>query len=120
MGNLGVYFIGLVVLLGLSAFFSGAEAALFSLSNSQIRALKEVSRGGRLLGRDRAAVLQAADRGRDGCAGGGRYRDCQEDSDRYRQDGERCGESPDGRPASALAAREEEVHPIEHKTPVPD
>jgi putative hemolysin len=51
MGNLGVYFIGLVVLLGLSAFFSGAEAALFSLSNSQIRALKEKSRGGRLLAR---------------------------------------------------------------------
>jgi putative hemolysin len=51
MGNLGVYFIGLVVLLGLSAFFSGAEAALFSLSNSQIRALKEKSHGGRLLAR---------------------------------------------------------------------
>jgi putative hemolysin len=51
MGSLGVYFIGLVVLLGLSAFFSGAEAALFSLSNSQIRALKEKSHGGRLLAR---------------------------------------------------------------------
>jgi putative hemolysin len=51
MGNLGVYFIGLVILLGLSAFFSGAEAALFSLSNSQIRALKEKSHGGRLLAR---------------------------------------------------------------------
>ena len=51
MGNLGVYFIGLVVLLCLSAFFSGAEAALFSLSSSQIRGLKESSRGGRLLSR---------------------------------------------------------------------
>lgn len=49
MGNLGVYFIGLLVLLCLSAFFSGAEAALFSLSNAQIRALKQASRGGRLL-----------------------------------------------------------------------
>jgi CBS domain containing-hemolysin-like protein len=51
MGNLGIYFIGLVVLLGLSAFFSGAEAALFSLSSSQIRALKNLSAGGRLLAR---------------------------------------------------------------------
>ena len=51
MGNLGVYFIGLLVLLCLSAFFSGAEAALFSLSNSQIRTLKQASPGGRLLAR---------------------------------------------------------------------
>ena len=51
MGNLGVYFIGLLVLLCFSAFFSGAEAALFSLSNSQIRALKEKTPGGRLLAR---------------------------------------------------------------------
>lgn len=51
MGNLGVYFLGLVVLLCLSAFFSGAEAALFSLSSSQIRSLKEKSPGGRQVAR---------------------------------------------------------------------
>jgi putative hemolysin len=51
VGNLLVYFCGLVVLLLVSAFFSGAEAALFSLSRSQVRALKEASRGGRLLAR---------------------------------------------------------------------
>lgn len=51
VGSLPVYFLGLVVLLLLSAFFSGSEAALFSLSRSQIRALKEKSPGGRLLAR---------------------------------------------------------------------
>ncbi|HEX6790083.1 MAG TPA: CNNM domain-containing protein, partial [Candidatus Krumholzibacteria bacterium] len=51
MGHLGVYFLGLLVLLCLSAFFSGAEAALFSLSSSQIRSLKEKSPGGRLVAR---------------------------------------------------------------------
>jgi putative hemolysin len=38
---------GLVVLLLLSAFFSGSEAALFSLSRSQARALRDASGGGR-------------------------------------------------------------------------
>jgi len=51
VGNLTVYFCGLVVLLLISSFFSGAEAALFSLSRSQIRALKDRSRGGVLLDR---------------------------------------------------------------------
>ncbi|HET6348247.1 MAG TPA: DUF21 domain-containing protein, partial [Candidatus Krumholzibacteria bacterium] len=51
VGNLPVYFVGLVVLLLLSAFFSGSEAALFSLSRSQIRELKARTRGGRLLAR---------------------------------------------------------------------
>lgn len=51
MGPLPLYFAGLVVLLLLSAFFSGSEAALFSLSRAQIRALKLRSPGGRLAGR---------------------------------------------------------------------
>ena len=51
MGSLPLYFAGLVVLLLLSAFFSGAEAALFSLSRARIRALGERSRGGRLAAR---------------------------------------------------------------------
>jgi putative hemolysin len=51
VGSLPLYFFGLIVLLLVSAFFSGAEAALFSLSRSQIRALSESSRGGRLLAR---------------------------------------------------------------------
>ena len=49
VGQLSIYFCGLVVLLLLSAFFSGAEAALFSLSRTQIRGLQAASRGGRLL-----------------------------------------------------------------------
>ncbi len=51
VGSLAVYFGGLVVLLLLSAFFSGSEAALFSLSRSDIRALSESSPGGRLVAR---------------------------------------------------------------------
>jgi putative hemolysin len=42
-----LYFCGLLVLLLLSAFFSGSEAALFSLSRSQLRAVREASPGGR-------------------------------------------------------------------------
>ena len=41
------YLAGLAVLLLLSAFFSGSEAALFSLSRSQTRALRDASVGGR-------------------------------------------------------------------------
>lgn len=52
MGDLLSYLAGLVVLLFLSAFFSGSEAALFSLSRSQIRALRSGSAAGR-----RVAVL---------------------------------------------------------------
>jgi len=51
VGPLPFYFLGLVVLLLLSAFFSGSEAALFSLSRTQIRALKERSPGGKLTAR---------------------------------------------------------------------
>lgn len=51
MGYLPLYFVGLVVLLLLSAFFSGSEAALFSLSRAQIRGLKERTPGGRLAAR---------------------------------------------------------------------
>jgi putative hemolysin len=51
VGSLPVYFAGLVVLLLLSAFFSGSEAALFSLSRTQTRALKQNSPGGRLAAR---------------------------------------------------------------------
>ncbi len=51
MGEVALYFSGLVVLLLLSAFFSGSEAALFSLSRSQLRALREASPGGRAAAR---------------------------------------------------------------------
>ncbi len=51
MGSLPYYFLGLVVLLLLSAFFSGSEAALFSLSRTQTRALRERSPGGRMAAR---------------------------------------------------------------------
>jgi len=51
VGPLPFYFLGLIVLLLLSAFFSGSEAALFSLSRTQIRALKERSPGGKLTAR---------------------------------------------------------------------
>ncbi len=47
MGEVALYFFGLLVLLLLSAFFSGSEAALFSLSRSQLRALRDASPGGR-------------------------------------------------------------------------
>ena len=48
VGEVALYFFGLVVLLLLSAFFSGSEAALFSLSRSQLRALRGAgSPGGR-------------------------------------------------------------------------
>ncbi len=47
MGEVALYFLGLVVLLLASAFFSGSEAALFSLSRSQLRAMREASPGGR-------------------------------------------------------------------------
>lgn len=60
MGDLILYFAGLVVLLALSAFFSGAEAALFSLSQSQIRSLQAGRRGARvvrLLERPRALLV---------------------------------------------------------------
>lgn len=48
MGESIAYLAGLAVLLLLSAFFSGSEAALFSLSRSQARALRDASAGGRL------------------------------------------------------------------------
>lgn len=51
MGALPFYFLGLIVLLLLSAFFSGSEAALFSLSRTQVRALKERTPGGKLTAR---------------------------------------------------------------------
>ena len=51
MGEVALYFSGLVVLLLLSAFFSGSEAALFSLSRSQVRALRDGSPGGRAAAR---------------------------------------------------------------------
>lgn len=46
MGDLLIYIAGLAVLLLLSAFFSGSEAALFSLSRSQLRRLRQQSGGG--------------------------------------------------------------------------
>lgn len=47
MGDVLLYFFGLLALLLLSAFFSGSEAALFSLSRSQVRALRDQPGGGR-------------------------------------------------------------------------
>ena len=41
------YFIGLLVLLALSGFFSGSETALFSLSRSQVKRLSEGTRADR-------------------------------------------------------------------------
>jgi putative hemolysin len=46
-----LYLIALAVLLCLSAFFSGSESALFSLSRTQVRGLRERSAGGRLIAR---------------------------------------------------------------------
>ncbi len=51
MGEFALYLAGLVVLLLLSAFFSGSEAALFSLSRSQLRAMRDASPGGRIVTR---------------------------------------------------------------------
>lgn len=51
MGEVALYFSGLVVLLLLSTFFSGSEAALFSLSRSQLRGLRDGSPGGRAAAR---------------------------------------------------------------------
>lgn len=51
MGDLILYSTGLIVLLLLSAFFSGSEAALFSLSRSQLRRLREQPGGGQLAAR---------------------------------------------------------------------
>lgn len=51
MGALPLYFLGLVVLLLFSAFFSGSEAVLFSLSRTQTRALRQHSPGGRITAR---------------------------------------------------------------------
>jgi putative hemolysin len=48
--ELFIYIAGLVVLLTLSAFFSGSEAALYSLTRPRIRALREKSTAGRLIG----------------------------------------------------------------------
>ncbi len=47
MGYILTYIAGLALLLVLSAFFSGSEAALFSLSRSQLRQLRGSSAGGR-------------------------------------------------------------------------
>jgi len=47
VGDLLLYTAGLVVLLLLSGFFSGSEAALFSLSRSQLRWLRDASATGR-------------------------------------------------------------------------
>jgi putative hemolysin len=61
VGNFFYYIIGLVLLLALSAFFSGSEAALFSLSRSQLRVLRESSAAGRkvaqLLERPRRVLI---------------------------------------------------------------
>jgi putative hemolysin len=61
VGHVLVYFAALLILLGLSAFFSGAEAALFSLSRSQLRSLRESTPGGqvvaRLLAQPRALLV---------------------------------------------------------------
>jgi putative hemolysin len=46
-----IYIAALVVLLSLSAFFSGSEAALYSLTRPQIRSLEGRSSAGRLIGR---------------------------------------------------------------------
>jgi putative hemolysin len=51
VGDVLLYLAGLLTLLLLSAFFSGAEAALFSLSRSQVRALREGTPGGALVAR---------------------------------------------------------------------
>jgi putative hemolysin len=48
--ELFIYIAGLVVLLTLSAFFSGSEAALYSLTRPRIRALGDRSSAGRLIG----------------------------------------------------------------------
>jgi putative hemolysin len=51
LNDLLVYIVALIVLLLFSAFFSGSEAALFSLNRSQIQSLKETSRAGREIAR---------------------------------------------------------------------
>jgi putative hemolysin len=51
VGDIVFYSVGLVVLLLCSAFFSGSEAALFSLSRTQLRSLRDSSRGGRTVAR---------------------------------------------------------------------
>ncbi|HEX5132210.1 MAG TPA: hemolysin family protein [Candidatus Krumholzibacteria bacterium] len=48
MGDIVFYTAALVVLLLISAFFSGSEAALFSLSRSQLRSLRDGSASGRV------------------------------------------------------------------------
>lgn len=50
MDELFIYIAGLVLLLTLSAFFSGSEAALYSLTRPRIRALGQKSAAGRLIG----------------------------------------------------------------------
>jgi putative hemolysin len=49
VGDFILYLAGLLILLALSAFFSGAEAALFSLSSSQLRQLKAEKGGDRVV-----------------------------------------------------------------------
>jgi len=49
--RLVIYLVALIVLLCLSAFFSGSEAALFSLNRAQLRALGAGSRAGRAIHR---------------------------------------------------------------------
>ncbi len=44
-----LYALALAALLTLSAFFSGSEAALFSLSRTRVRALRERSRAGKMI-----------------------------------------------------------------------
>jgi putative hemolysin len=51
VGEILLYTAGLLVLLSLSAFFSGSEAALFSLSRSQLRRLRQQPGGGQLAAR---------------------------------------------------------------------
>ncbi|MCK5407951.1 MAG: HlyC/CorC family transporter [Candidatus Krumholzibacteria bacterium] len=51
MDDLLLYVVALAVLLALSAFFSGSEAALYSLTRPQIRSLGNRSPAGRLVGR---------------------------------------------------------------------
>lgn len=50
MDQLLIFFIPLVFLLALSAFFSGSEAALYSLTRPQVRSLEQRSPAGRAVG----------------------------------------------------------------------
>jgi len=49
--DLLIFLVPLLILLALSAFFSGSEAALYSLTRPQVRSLEERSRAGRVAGK---------------------------------------------------------------------